>query len=87
MSESSDLKLGISVLNVKVTPLLARDLALKGEFTNFDNVILNDAPRYHSNIQDGLLRIWSPLTGVIVFLRGPESNHCLRGRFWVQFSL
>ena len=61
-------------------------LPLKGEFTNFDNVILNYAPRWYSNILEGL-RIWSPLTGVIVFLRGPEGNRCLRGRFWAQFPL
>ena len=65
---------------------LSPDLSLKGEFTNFDNVILNDAPRQYSNILEGL-RIWSPLKGVIVFLRGPQSNRCFGGRFWAQFSL
>ena len=39
---------------------------LKGEFTNFDNIISNKAPRWYSNMLEGL-RIWSPLTGVIVF--------------------
>ena len=57
---------------------------LKGEFTNFDNVILNDAPRQYSNILEGL-RIWSPLTGVFIFLRGPEGIRCLWDRFGLNF--
>ena len=59
-----------------------KGLPLKGEFTNFDNVRLNDAPRWYSNILESL-RIWSPL----FFLRGHESNRRLRGRFSAQFPL
>ena len=60
--------------------------ALKGKFTNFDNVRLNDAPRWYSNILEGL-RIWSPLTVVITFLRGPKSDRRLRGPFLGIFSI
>ena len=57
---------------------------LKEEFTNFDNLILNDGPQWYSNILEGL-RIWSPQTGVIVFLRGPEGDCRLRAVFGLNF--
>ena len=48
-------------------------LHLKGEFTNFNIVISNDAPRQYCNILEWL-RIWSPLTGVIVSLDAPKAT-------------
>ena len=42
------------------------------KLTKFKIVILNDAPRYYSNTLERL-RIWSPLTGLIVF-RGSKGT-------------
>ena len=57
---------------------------LKGEFNNFDNVRLNDAPRCNSNILEGL-RIWIPLTGVIVFLEAPKATIAFEAVFGLNF--
>ena len=42
----------IDFLNLYWEPKKKLNL-LKGEFTNFDNVILNDAPRWYTNIIEG----------------------------------